>query len=87
LGPAYFAGHPKPLHPRDLAAHNCIRRRFQSGRIYRWELERDGHAVSVGVNGNLILPQQELMRQPPSTALGWLFCLRKAFWPMSAQAG
>ncbi|PMU92017.1 MULTISPECIES: LysR family transcriptional regulator [unclassified Pseudomonas] len=76
--PAYFAGHPKPLHPRDLAAHNCIRRRFQSGRIYRWELERDGHAVSVGVNGNLILPQQELMRQAALDGIGLAFLFEES---------
>ncbi|WP_211222785.1 LysR family transcriptional regulator [Paludibacterium yongneupense] len=75
--PAYFAKHPKPLHPRDLAAHNCIRRRFQSGRIYRWELEHDGHAISVGVKGNVILPQQELMRQAALDGIGLAFLFEK----------
>lgn len=71
--PDYFARYPKPLHPCDLAAHNCIRRRFQSGRIYRWELEHDGHAISVGVKGNVILPQQELMRQAALDGIGLAF--------------
>ena len=71
--PDYFTRYPKPLHPRDLAAHNCIRRRFQSGRIYRWELEYDGHAISVGVKGNVILPQQELMRQAALHGVGLAF--------------
>ena len=71
--PAYFAKYSKPSHPRDLAAHNCIRRRFESGRIYRWELERDGHAISVEVKGNLLLPQQELIRQAALDGLGLAF--------------
>ncbi|SNB73194.1 transcriptional regulator, LysR family [Arboricoccus pini] len=68
--PSYFEKYPAPLHPRDLSAHNCIRRRFESGRIYRWELERDGHAISVEVKGNLVLPQQELIRQAALDGLG-----------------
>ncbi|MEA9390140.1 LysR substrate-binding domain-containing protein [Acerihabitans sp. TG2] len=71
--PAYFAKHPAPTHPRDLAAHNCIRRRFESGRIYRWELEHDGHAISVEVKGNLLLPQQELIQHAARDGLGLAF--------------
>lgn len=71
--PAYLADHPAPQSPRDLAAHRCIRRRFESGRIYRWELEKDGRALSVDVTGNLILPQQELIRQAALKGLGLAF--------------
>jgi DNA-binding transcriptional LysR family regulator len=35
--PSYFRQYGKPLHPRDLAAHDCVRFRFNSGAIYRWE--------------------------------------------------
>ena len=68
--PAYFARHPAPEHPRDLAAHDCIRRRFDSGRLYRWELERDGKSLGVDVKGRLILPQQDLIRQAALDGLG-----------------
>ncbi len=71
--PAYFSRHPAPLIPRDLSEHNCIRRRFESGRIYRWELERSGHKISVDVKGNLILPQQEHIRQAALSGLGLAF--------------
>ncbi|WP_445143955.1 LysR family transcriptional regulator [Dyella sp. Tek66A03] len=35
--PSYFRQHSKPLLPRDLVAHECVRFRFNSGAIYRWE--------------------------------------------------
>jgi DNA-binding transcriptional LysR family regulator len=35
--PSYFRQHGKPLLPRDLVAHDCVRFRFNSGAIYRWE--------------------------------------------------
>ncbi|MBN9028621.1 MAG: LysR family transcriptional regulator [Rhizobiales bacterium 63-7] len=60
--PAYFEAHPKPLQPRELMQHRCIRRRFSSGRIYRWELEKDGRQVTVDVKGPLIVSDQRLMR-------------------------
>ncbi|RKE86544.1 LysR family transcriptional regulator [Rhizobium sp. AG855] len=61
--PGYFESHPKPIHPRDLASHICIRRRFSSGTLYRWEFEKDGRAITVDVRGGLILSDQSLMRQ------------------------
>ncbi|MGF0537783.1 LysR family transcriptional regulator [Agrobacterium sp. ES01] len=54
--PRYFERYPVPTQPSDLMAHRCIRRRFASGRIYRWELEKDGKAVVVDVAGTLTLP-------------------------------
>lgn len=71
--PGYFAGRPEPAHPRDLSLHNCIRRRFERGRLYRWELEQGGRAISVEVKGNLILPQQELIRRAALDGLGLAF--------------
>lgn len=76
--PEYFERHPRPEHPRDLNAHNCIRRRFDSGRIYRWELGRDGRALTVEVRGNLILPQQELIRRATLDGLGLAFVFEEA---------
>ena len=60
--PAYYERHAKPLQPRDLMQHRCIRRRFSSGRLYRWELEKDGRQVTVDVGGPLIVSDQRLMR-------------------------
>lgn len=54
--PGYFEQFPVPHHPADLMAHRCIRRRFASGRIYRWEFEKDSKPLVVDVRGPLILP-------------------------------
>jgi len=41
--PAYFARHPAPETPNDLADHNCINLRLlTAGGLYAWELERAG---------------------------------------------
>lgn len=54
--PGYFEQFPVPHHPAELMAHRCIRRRFASGRIYRWEFEKHGKPLVVDVRGPLILP-------------------------------
>jgi len=59
--PDYFAHHPAPRVPGDLPAHRCIRLRFPSGAIYRWELERHGEALQVEVNGPLTLDSHRLI--------------------------
>lgn len=59
--PGYFDAHPKPQHPGDLLAHRCIRRRFSSGRIYRWEFEKQGKSLVVDVAGPLILSDDRLV--------------------------
>lgn len=53
--PSYFAKMPKPKHPRDLVGHRCIRFRFSSGVLYRWEFEKDGEEIELPVQGPLIL--------------------------------
>ena len=71
--PSYLEKHPAPRSPRDLINHHCIRRRFSSGAIYRWELEKDGKPVIVDVNGPLILSSQHLMRKAAIDGLGLAF--------------
>jgi DNA-binding transcriptional LysR family regulator len=76
--PSYFERYPRPEHPRDLIGHQCIRRRFESGRIYRWELEKEGRRLNIEVSGNLILPQQALMRRAALDGLGLAFLFTEA---------
>ena len=49
--PAYLSTRRLPLAPHDLAEHRCIRFRFDSGSIYRWDLERRGKNVNMDVPG------------------------------------
>ena len=61
--PAYFRRHPKPVKPRDLHGHACIRFRLPSGGIYRWEFEKKGEVLEVEVDGPLTLGDQQVMLQ------------------------
>jgi DNA-binding transcriptional LysR family regulator len=54
--PAYFKRHPAPMHPDELADHNCVRFRFSgSGAIFKWELTVDGRTVEYEIGGNLTI--------------------------------
>jgi DNA-binding transcriptional LysR family regulator len=78
--PAYFSRHAPPQTPGDLLAHRCIRRRFSSGRLYRWEFEKDGRELVVDVGGPLILGDDRLILQPclDGAGLAYLFDQRIA---------
>ncbi|MDF3983864.1 LysR family transcriptional regulator [Luteibacter sp. PPL201] len=49
--PAYLAERGVPLHPYDLAMHDCIRYRFPSGRLYKWEFGRVETELEIDVRG------------------------------------
>ncbi|MRG54670.1 LysR family transcriptional regulator [Phyllobacterium sp. SYP-B3895] len=74
--PAYLDQHPLPLHPRDLAAYRCIRRRFASGQVYRWEFEKDGEEIVIDVNGPLILGDDGLVIAAALGGAGLAFLLQ-----------
>jgi DNA-binding transcriptional LysR family regulator len=58
--PSYFETMPRPTHPRDLAGHRCVRFRFSSGVLYRWEFEKDGEELEIAVEGPLIVGEDRL---------------------------
>jgi DNA-binding transcriptional LysR family regulator len=76
--PAYFKTHDKPLHPRDLVNHRCIKRRFTNGAIYRWEFEKDGQELIVSINGPLIVSEDRLglLAALDGVGLAYLFNMR-----------
>ncbi|MFM2280247.1 MAG: hypothetical protein RLZZ444_2478 [Pseudomonadota bacterium] len=59
--PDFFERYEQPTHPEDLLRFPCIRRRFSSGRIYRWEFEKDGKELVVDIKGPLILGDDRLV--------------------------
>ena len=59
--PGYFKMHKAPVTPHDLSKLPCIRYRFSSGAMYRWEFERGGIELDIEVDGPLTLGDQDLM--------------------------
>jgi DNA-binding transcriptional LysR family regulator len=60
--PAYLRDHPAPAKPGDLMAHRCIRARWPSGALYRWEFAKRGRALTIDAPGSLTLDDPTLMR-------------------------
>lgn len=51
----YFARHPKPAHPRELADHECIAWHPAPGApLYRWEFVENGRNFSVAVPARVL---------------------------------
>lgn len=59
--PALFEKYSQPRHPKDLTGCPCIRHRFPSGIIYRWEFSQDGNPLETHVEGPLTLSDVALM--------------------------
>ncbi|PZQ56500.1 MAG: LysR family transcriptional regulator [Novosphingobium pentaromativorans] len=68
--PAYLQDRPIPIVPRDLLAHECIRYRLGSGRIYRWEFERGDERLELEVPGRLTLDDSGLMLDAALKGMG-----------------
>lgn len=68
--PDYFARHPKPRSPADLALRQCIRARLPNGAPYRWEFAQRGETLQVDVPGRLILDAPVLMLDAVRTGAG-----------------
>ena len=71
--PSYLATRAHPSMPRDLALHACIRFRFDSGVIYRWEFEKDGEVAEPQLAGRLILGEDHLILQAVIDGAGIAF--------------
>ncbi|MFZ5704730.1 MAG: LysR family transcriptional regulator [Pseudomonadota bacterium] len=59
--PTYFAAHGIPEAPQDLGRHQCINLRLPTfGNLYAWEMERDGRAINMRVEGRLVFNKLSL---------------------------
>jgi DNA-binding transcriptional LysR family regulator len=62
--PAYFADHPVPKTPRELAGHRCINyRHVRTGGLYAWDFEEKGRPFQVRVEGPLVFNNPDLIRE------------------------
>lgn len=52
---AYLDRHGEPKHPRDLAAHRCLRFRLGDDSVYSWEFERGDEEIAVAVSGSIMI--------------------------------
>ena len=68
--PAYLSARPPPQTPDGLKSHACIRVRMPSGKLYRWEFEKHGQALTVDVPGPLTLDHIGLMADAAEAGLG-----------------
>ncbi|MDD2102821.1 MULTISPECIES: LysR family transcriptional regulator [Pseudomonas] len=69
----FFRKHPVPQKPEDLHGLPCIRHRFPSGTLYRWEFERGGITQEIEVDGPLTLGDVSLMVGPALQGVGMAY--------------
>jgi DNA-binding transcriptional LysR family regulator len=82
--PFYFAQHPRPRTPDDLARHSCVEyRRGAEGAVYEWEFERSGKSRKVSVSGRVMVNDPDLAVRAAVDGLGIAYtieALAEPFW-------
>lgn len=68
--PAYLDRAGVPCTPDDLRRHRCVGHRLPSGKLYRWEFEREGAALTMDVPAPVVLDDEELMIDAAVQGLG-----------------
>lgn len=68
--PGYLAAHGVPRHPNDLLRHDCIRFRFPSGRLYKWEFEQGTTKLELDVRGRVTFSDLRLAVDAALTGVG-----------------
>ena len=69
--PDYLARHGEPKTPADLQHHRCINWRFPgSGNIHRWQMEKRGQRIELGVEGPLISNHADIVVEGARQGLG-----------------
>ena len=76
--PAYLDRAGAPTTPDDLRTHRCVGHRLPSGRLYRWEFERDGQAMTIETAGSIILDDEDLMVDAAIGGLGLAYVAEPA---------
>jgi DNA-binding transcriptional LysR family regulator len=68
--PEYLKRYPVPKAPHDLKAHRCIRFRFASGTLFRWDLDHLGMSASMDVDGPMTMDNINLMLEAALAGIG-----------------
>lgn len=73
--PEYVARHGIPRHPNDLFQHDCIRFRFPSGRLYKWEFEQGPKKLELDVRGRVTFGDLRLALDAALAGIGFTLVL------------
>lgn len=80
--PDYFTRRGIPSVPEDLAQHNCINMRFESGGLYAWDFEKGGREIKNRVDGRWILNSTSLITRTILAGHGVGMQLENSVLPM-----
>lgn len=83
--PGYLKSHGKPKSPRDLLRHCCINFRHGDVGPYRWEFEKGRKALSVAVNGPLIVDDLDLVTRAALDDVGLAYMSEEHAAPHLAE--
>lgn len=82
---SYFARHSPPRRPQDLAAHDCVRYRKESGVVRRWILAIKGREASFEVDGSLVLDDEAFLLRAALDGAGLVYLGEAAAAPHIAS--
>lgn len=68
--PAYLERHAVPQTPQDLKTHSCLRFRFTSGALFRWDFKHALQSVSLDVEGQITFDNINLMIEAALAGVG-----------------
>ncbi|MBV7543525.1 LysR family transcriptional regulator [Acidovorax sp. sic0104] len=84
--PAYLACKALPATPHDLTGHQCVNLRLPThGGLYAWDFEKDGQALAVRVQGQVVFNNTQLMLQAALDGLGFCYVPLEMVQPHSAH--
>jgi DNA-binding transcriptional LysR family regulator len=76
--PGYLALRGRPMHPRELLGHRCIRQRFASQtKFFEWTFQVQGKAVVVDIEGQMVVDEMRLAVAAAVKGIGIAYVFRQ----------